>query len=155
MSEIDLNLYINYIIFTVEVYQILYRSIKYTTALITLEVKKMADNGIEAQSFEAKKVENDSSYKFEKGEITGDRMSYMENIASEVSKIWAKHDLTILDAKTLMPYLLSAVFTEAYDSDMDVLDYIENYLKPAVFEYIRRIRNSKKFKGIELQTISK
>lgn len=115
----------------------------------------MTDNGIEAQSFEAKKVENESSYKFEKGEITGDRMSCMENIASEVSKIWAKHDLTILDAKTLMPYLLSAVFTEAYDSDVDILDYIENYMKPAVFEYVRRIRNSRKFKGIELQTISK
>ncbi|MFG1459982.1 MAG: hypothetical protein AAE987_01210 [Thermoplasmataceae archaeon] len=78
----------------------------------------------------------------------------MENIASEVSKIWAKHDLTILDAKTLMRYLLSAVFTEAYDSDVDILDYIENYIKPAVFEYVRRIRNSRKFKGIELQTIT-
>ena len=54
-----------------------------------------------------------------------------------------------------MPYLLSAVFNEAYDSDVDILDYIENYMKPAVFEYVRRIRNSRKFKGIELQTVSK
>ncbi|MDA8340509.1 MAG: hypothetical protein M0Z70_14510 [Nitrospiraceae bacterium] len=115
----------------------------------------MTDNGIEAQSFEPKKVENESSYKFEKGEITGDRMSCMENIASEVGKIWAKHDLTILDAKTMIPYLLSGIFTEAYDSDVDVLDYIENYLKPAVFEYNRRIRNSRKFKGIELEAVSK
>ena len=40
---------------------------------------------------------------------------------------------------------MSMAFTQAGDSDLEILDYIDNYVKPAVFEYNRILRNRKKF----------
>ena len=57
-----------------------------------------------------------------------DRFSDIEAIGEKIGNIWQDNDLSILDLKTLMPYLASMVFLEAGDSDFDILDYIDNYM---------------------------
>lgn len=95
-------------------------------------------------------------YTFQKSDISRDRFSEIETIGEKIGQIWQEHDLSILDLKTLLPYLASMVFLRAEDSDFEVLDYIENYMKPAIFEFGRRIRNSKKFKVFDYnQTVAR
>ncbi|EQB68164.1 MAG: hypothetical protein ACYCSO_08785 [Cuniculiplasma sp.] len=96
---------------------------------------------------EKKEQEVESRYTFQNGDISRDRFLEIESIGEKIGQIWQEHDLSILDLKSLLPYLASMIFLEAGDSDFEVLDYIENYMKPAIFEFGRRIRNSKKFKG--------
>lgn len=95
----------------------------------------------------------DSGYTFQKGDISRDRFSEIGAIAEKIGGIWQEHDLSILDLKSLLPYLASMIFVEAGDSDYEVLDYIENYMKPAIFEFGRRMRNSRKFKAFEQKSI--
>ncbi|MCL4359337.1 MAG: hypothetical protein M1463_03880 [Candidatus Thermoplasmatota archaeon] len=102
------------------------------------------------QEKEEQKME--SRYTFQKGDISKDRFSEIESISEEIGRIWQEHNLSILELKSLLPYLASMIFLEAEDSDYEVLDYIENYMKPAVFEYSRTIRNSKKFKAFDYHT---
>ncbi|ARD85416.1 hypothetical protein [Ferroplasma acidiphilum] len=99
---------------------------------------------------EGRKVE--SGYAFKGGDISMDRFSEIEAIGEKIGNIWQDNDLSILDLKTLMPYLASMVFLEAGDSDFDILDYIDNYMKPAIFEFNRRLRNSRKFKSFDNNT---
>lgn len=98
---------------------------------------------------EKKEQKVDSGYTFQRGDISVDVFSEIESIGKKIGQIWQEHDLSILDLKTLLPYLASMVFLEAGDSDFDILDYIENYMKPAIFEFSRRMRNAKKFKGFQ------
>ena len=110
----------------------------------------MTTNENASQVIQEKKTEKiEGGFTFQKGDISRDRFSEIESIGEKVGQIWQEHDLSILDLKSLLPYLASMVFLEAGDSDIEVLDYIENYMKPAVFEFSRRIRNSKKFKAFD------
>lgn len=87
----------------------------------------------------------ESRYSFEKETVNAGKMEGLETVAGKVGKIWSENDLKIVDVKNLIPYLMSMVFTQAGDSDLEILDYIDNYIKPAVFEYNRIMRNAKKF----------
>lgn len=87
----------------------------------------------------------ESRYSFEKDVMSTRRMEGLETVAGMMGKIWSENDLSIMDIKNLIPYLMSMTFTQAGDSDLEILDYIDNYVKPAIFEYNRVIRNTKKF----------
>ena len=96
----------------------------------------------------------ENRYSFEKEIMSTRRMEGLETVAGKVGKIWSEHDLSIMDIKNLIPYLMSMTFTQSGDSDLEILDYIDNYIKPAVFEYNRVIRNAKKFVPAEFHNVS-
>lgn len=87
----------------------------------------------------------ENRYSFVKETMSTGNMEGLESVAGMVGKIWSENDLNIMDIKNLIPYLMSMAFTQAGDSDLEILDYIDNYVKPAVFEYNRILRNRKKF----------
>ena len=87
----------------------------------------------------------ESGYSFVKKTVGTGSIEGLESIADMVGKIWSENDLNLVDIKNLIPYLMSMAFTQAGDSDLEILDYIDNYVKPAVFEYNRILRNRKKF----------
>ncbi|WP_393971403.1 hypothetical protein OXIME_001679 [Oxyplasma meridianum] len=93
----------------------------------------------------------ESRYSFVKEPMSTRNMEGLESVASMVGKVWSENDLNIMDIKNVIPYLMSMAFIQAGDSDLEILDYIDNYVKPAVFEYNRIIRNRKKFLSFEFQ----
>lgn len=120
--------------------------------LIGIEVMKMTENISVKAEKELKVPETqESRYSFVKEPMSTRNMEGLESVASMVGKVWSENDLNIMDIKNVIPYLMSMAFIQAGDSDLEILDYIDNYVKPAVFEYNRIIRNRKKFLSFEFQ----
>lgn len=112
-----------------------------------MTAKESANEIVDETKEQEVEKRGESGYTFKRGDISVDMFSEIETIGNKIGQIWQEHDLSILDLKTLLPYLASMVFLEAGDSDFDILDYVENYMKPAIFEFSRRMRNARKFKG--------
>ena len=120
-----------------------YRKIEVTEMTESISVK--AEKEVKVPEIQ------ENRYSFEKESMNTGKIEDLETVAGMVGKIWSENDLKIMDIKNLMPYLMSMVFTQAGDSDLEILDYIDNYIKPAVFEYNRILRNTKKFVPAEFQ----
>lgn len=94
-------------------------------------------------------MEKKKKYEFERENISNEAMMNIESIGRDISETISKSKLSIIDVKTLLPYLAAYTFIESGESDVDIVDYIENYFTPAVFEYMKEIRNNKKFVPID------
>ena len=79
--------------------------------------------------------------------ITRESMNKMDEVSEEIFDVFRKYDLSIWDAKTIMPFLIAKIAGEANDNVMDIVEYIDFYLKPNTLELSRDLRNFKKFSG--------
>ena len=87
----------------------------------------------------------ESKYSFSRVDVTRENMMHLEEISEDIFEICRKYDLTIWEAKTLLPYLVSKIAEEAKDTEIDIIEYVETYLKPASIEFSRGLRNFRKF----------
>ena len=79
--------------------------------------------------------------------ITRESMNRMDEVSEEIFDVFRKYDLSIWDAKTIMPFLIAKIAGEANDNEMDIVEYIDFYLKPNTVELSRDLRNFRKFSG--------
>ena len=86
--------------------------------------------------------------------ITRESMNRMDEVSEEIFDVFRKYDLSIWDAKTIMPFLIAKIAGEASDNEMDIVEYIDFYLKPNTIELARDLRNFKKFSGSATQRIA-
>lgn len=106
-----------------------------------VEVKEMPKKEEEVHTAPVQESRNS----FSRVDVTRENMMHLEEISEDIFEIFRKYDLTIWEAKTLLPYLVSKIAEEAKDTEIDIIDYVDTYLKPASIEFSRGLRNFRKF----------
>lgn len=87
----------------------------------------------------------ESKFSYPGDVITRESVNKMDEVSEEIFDVFRKYDLTIWDAKTIMPFLVAKIAGEANDNEMDIVEYIDLYLKPNTIELHKELRNFKKF----------
>ena len=87
--------------------------------------------------------ENKSTYT--RDIVTRDTMIQMDEISEDIFEVFRKYDLSIWEAKNIIPYLVAKISGEARDNDMDIVEYIDLYLKPSALDFSKGLRNFRKF----------
>ncbi|EQB69354.1 hypothetical protein [Cuniculiplasma divulgatum] len=77
--------------------------------------------------------------------VTRDTMIQMDEISEDIFEVFRKYDLSIWEAKNIIPYLVAKISEEARDNEMDIVEYIDLYLKPSALDFSKGLRNFRKF----------
>lgn len=94
----------------------------------------------------------ENRYSFSRVDVTRENMMHLDEISEDIFETFRKYDLTIWEAKTLLPYLVSKIAEEARDTEIDIIEYMDTYLKPASIEFYKGLRNFRKFSETKFPT---